>query len=108
MWEWRTIARSPTPGRDVSGTADGEEVETAVEVTGPQGEVRGGDRRVEPAVEGLRQPQLRMDGVPAQSDRDLVRAQLAGVEEAEQLDRVEVGLAELAKLRRPVLAHVPG
>ena len=49
-----------------------------------------------------------MDGVPAEPDRDLVDAQLAGVEEAEHLDPLEVALAEPAELRLPVLLDVPG
>ena len=50
----------------------------------------------------------RVHAVPAEAlDRDLVRAQLAGVEEAEQVDAREVALAQLAVLVRLVLAHVP-
>ena len=49
-----------------------------------------------------------MDAVPAQADRELVRAQLAGVEEAEHLDPVEVGAEQLAVLADVVLAQVPG
>ena len=49
-----------------------------------------------------------MDAVPAEPDRELVRAELAGVEEAEDLDPLEVRLEQLAVLRLVVLAQVPG
>src|SRR5262245_51934375 len=105
MWECRTIARSPAL---CSGTADGEEIECPVEVVAAQREVAGGDRRGEAVVEGPGQPQRPVHAIPAEPDRDLVRAQLAGVVEAEQLDSLEVVLAELPELGRAVLAHVPG
>src|SRR5262245_35418276 len=105
MWECSTIARSPALS---SAMADGEEVQRPVEISRREPEVRSGDRRGEAVVEGLGQPQRPVDAVPAEPDRDLVGTQLAGVEEAEHLDPPEVRLAELAKLRRPVLAHVPG
>src|SRR6478752_10334591 len=113
MWECRTIARSPAvspagPPSALSGMADGEEVQCAVEVARGKAEVRGGDRRGEAIVEGLGQAESPVDRVPAEPDRDLVRAQLAGVEEAEQLDPRGVVLAEGAELLRPVLLEVPG
>src|SRR3954454_9006131 len=107
MWLWRTIARSPTPSPS-GDTADGEEVEGAVEAPFAQAEVGGGDRRGEAVVEGLGQAEALVDRVPAEPDRQLVDAQLAGVEEAEQLDRVEVRLAERPELLGSVLLHVPG
>ena len=49
-----------------------------------------------------------MHAIPAEAlDRDLVRAQLAGVEEAEQIDAREVALAQLPVFLGPVLADVP-
>src|SRR5262244_1706858 len=104
MWECRTIARSPAvpaPPPLPSGPADGKEVERAVEVLGREAEVGGGDRRRETVVEGLRQAEALVDAVPAQLQRPAVHAQLARVEEAEDLDPAEVRLAELAELRRP-------
>src|SRR5256885_17245028 len=106
MWECRTIARSPAG----SGMADREEVESAVEVClvlAPQGEVRGRDRGHEPVVEGLRDAQRRVNPVPPHPDRQLVQAELAGVMEAEQLDRREVGRQQLPVLAGGVLAQVP-
>src|SRR3954449_9160481 len=102
MWLWRTSARSPA---DFSGMTDGEEIQGAVEVLLAQPEVRGGDRRGEAVIEGLGQPQALVDAVPAELDRDLVGAQLAGVEEAEQLDPREVRLAEGPELLGAVLVH---
>src|SRR6478735_8880549 len=113
MWECRTIARSPAvpPGAapsSRSGMADGEEIQCPVEVAGCEAEVRGGDRRGEAVVEGLGQAEPGVNRVPAEPDRDLVRAELAGVEEAEQLDAPEVVLAQGAELLRAVLLEVPG
>ena len=88
--------------------ADREEVEGAVEVALAQLEVGGGDRRREAVVEGLGQAEPLVDAVPAELDRQLVGAQLAGVEEAEQLDPGEVRLAERAELLGAVLVDVPG
>ena len=49
-----------------------------------------------------------MHGVPARvRDRQLVQAQLARVEQAEQVDLAEVPLAQRPVLLRAVLAHVP-
>src|SRR5882724_3440054 len=110
MWEWRTIARSPAVARGSSATADGDEVEGAVEgslVLGAQREVRRGDRRYEAVVEGLRDVERRMHPVPARADRELVDPEPAGVVEPEDLDRGEAGLEQRAVLRGGVLAHVP-
>ena len=53
-------------------------------------------------------PQRGVDRVPAEAlDRDLVGAQLARVEQPEQLDRAEVALAQRAVLLGAVLADVP-
>ena len=49
-----------------------------------------------------------MDAVPPQPDGELVRAELAGVKETEQVDAAEVGLEQLAVLPLVVLAQVPG
>src|ERR1700761_8113480 len=105
MWECRTIARSPSV---CSGPADGKEVERAVEVLGREAEVGGGDRRREAVVEGFGQPEALVDAVPAELQRPAVHPQLAGVEEAEDLDPAEVRLAERPELLRPVLLDVPG
>src|SRR4051794_31969536 len=94
--------------RSSGGTADGEEVEAAVEVFLAQAEVGGGDRGGEAVVEGLGQAEALVDRVPAELDRQLVRAQLAGVEEAEQVDPLEVRLAERPELLGAILLHVPG
>src|SRR6478672_3381590 len=114
MWEWRTTARSPTLSRRLMlattscRAAGGEEVERAVEAALAKAEVGGRDRRGEAVVEALGQPEALVDRVPAQPERQLVGAQLAGVEEAVQLDPGEVVLAEPAELLGPVLAQVPG
>src|ERR1700709_2420718 len=103
MCEWRTIARSPAdPPPGSLGPADGKEVECAVEVAAPEAEVGGGDRWREAVVERLGQAEALVHGVPAGLQRPAVDPQLAGVEEAEQLDPAEVGLAEGAELRRSV------
>src|SRR5262245_12888368 len=106
MWEWRTIARSPA--LPSGGMADGEEIQSPVEIARREPEIRGGDRGREAIVERLGQVEGLVDAVPAELDRDLVGAQLAGVEEAEEVDPGEVRLAELAELGSPVLAHVAG
>src|SRR3954454_22786877 len=100
MWEWRTIARSPAvPAAPLaSGPADGKEVERAVEVLGREAEVGGGDRGREAVVEGLRHSQPLVDVCPAQVQRPAEHPQLARVEQAEDLDPAEVGLAERAEL----------
>src|SRR6476619_1678637 len=109
MCEWRTIARSPAmslPGAlpaARSCMADGDEVQRLLEALAAEAEVGGGDRRSEAVVEALGEPEALVDGVPAEPDRDLVDAQLAGVEEAEQLDPLEVRLAERPELLLPVL-----
>src|SRR5918994_3753615 len=107
MWLCRTIARSPAVPLS-GGTADGEEVQCLIQRGLLQGEIGGGDRRGEAVVEGPGQAEALVDGVPAELDRQLVGAQLAGVEEAEDLDPVEVRLAERPELLGPVLLHVPG
>src|SRR6187551_1836912 len=104
MWECRTIARSPALA---SAMADGEKVQRPVEIALAEPEVGGGDRRGKAVVERLGQAQPLVHAVPAQADRDLVDAQLAGVEEAQHLDPLEVRLAEVAELRHAVLAQVP-
>ena len=88
--------------------ADGEEVQRRVEVPFPESEIGGGDRRREAVVEGFGQAEPFVDAVPAELDRELVDAQLAGVEEAEDLDPLEVALTESAELLRPVLVQMPG
>src|SRR5919106_2031024 len=109
MWEWSTIARSPTAGFVLgSGIADGEEVERAIEVAVTQGEVRRRDRRHEAVVERPRDPQRPVQAVPPHLERDLVRPELAGVEQAQDLDGAEVGLQQPPVLAWRVLAKVPG
>src|SRR3954467_2994752 len=109
MWEGRTIARSPALRSAIeSGAADGEEVQSPIERAGLQLEVAGTDRRDEAVVERLGDVEGGMDPIPARSDRELVCPQLAGVEQAEQLDAREVRLEEVAVLARVVLAQVPG
>src|SRR5689334_6400966 len=114
MWLCRTRARSPTLWRRLMAptrscvAADGEEVQRRVEVPFLQSEVGGRDRRREAVVEGFGQAEPFVHAVPAELDRQLVDAQLAGVEETEQLDLVEVVRAEGPELLGPVLVHVPG
>src|SRR3954452_18840164 len=114
MCECRTSARSPAlpprlaPFIDSSLATDGDEIQCRVQVPFPQSEVGGGDRRREAVVEGLGQAEPFVDAVPTELDRQLVGPQLAGVEEAVELDAGEVALAELAELRCPVLVDVPG
>src|ERR1044071_10186316 len=102
MWLCRTNARSPAlsprlaPLTSSPRAANGDEVQRRVEVPFLESEVGGGDRRGEAVVEGLGQAGAFVHRVPAELDRQLVGAQLAGVEEAEQLDLREVALAELA------------
>src|SRR3954452_6036981 len=114
MCEWRTIARSPAvspPGPLAAARscmADGDEVQRLAEPLAAEAEVGGRNRRGEAVVEALGEPEALVDRVPAEPDRDLVDAQLSGMEEAEQLDPLEVRLAELAELLLPVLLEVPG
>src|SRR6188472_932105 len=105
MWEWRTIARSPAVR---SGITDRDEVQRPIQVAGPQTEVPGADRGDEAVVERLGQVERRVDAVPAYADGELVGAQLAGVEDPEELDLLEVRLEQLAVLMLVVLAQVPG
>src|SRR6478752_4206743 len=113
MWEWRTIARSPAVSPAGAPDArscmtDGDEVQRLAEARAAEAEVGGRDRRGEAVVEALGEAEALVDRVPSEPDRDLVDAQLAGVEEAEQLDPLEVRLAELAELLLAVLLDVPG
>src|SRR5262249_497762 len=124
MWEWRTIARSPTVIRpppplrvrgcrrapspwQPSSRADRQEVEGAVENALPEPEVTRADRGNETPVERLRQMEGGMHAVPAEPDCELVRAELASVEEAEQLDTLKVRLQQRAVLALLVLPQVP-
>src|SRR5215213_5684165 len=66
-----------------SGMVDREEIQCLIEICGAQPEVGGGNRRGEAVVEALGQAEPFVDAVPAELDRDLVGAQLAGVEEPE-------------------------
>src|SRR5215212_6018903 len=107
MWECRTIARSPT-GEPRSRTADRQEVERAVEIaSGGHPEVGRADRRHEPGVEGLGDPEGRMDPVPSRAQRELVQAKPPGVEHAMDLDLREVRIEEAAVLVDGVLAQMP-
>src|SRR4051812_31253400 len=87
--------------------ADGDEVQRPLQLLPAEPEVGNGDRRGEAVVEAPGQAEALVEGVPAELDRDLVDAQLAGVKQAEQLDPLEVGLAERAELLMPVLLDVP-
>jgi hypothetical protein len=49
-----------------------------------------------------------MQRIPAESQRELVQAQLAGVEDAVKLDVIEHRTAERLELVGPVLAQVDG
>jgi len=82
--------------------------ERRIEVVRLQPEVGRGNRRGEAIVERLGQMQSLVGAVPAELDRQLVRPQLAGMEEAEQLDAQKVGVAEFAELGGTVLVDVPG
>src|SRR5215204_3998815 len=127
MWLCRTRARSPTEESRppacsasrppqaglplVTRAANGDEVAGPVQIRlalRPKGEVRGGDRRREAVVERLRQPQRLVDALPARLERQLVDAELAGVEQRVQLDGPEMRLEQLAVLGGGVLAHVTG
>src|SRR3954453_22388895 len=115
MCEWRTIARSPTgpgwTGSRRSGTADREEVEGPPEIGSIRAlerEVGRGDRGDEAIVEALGETERGVDAVPARADRELVDAELSGVEDAEELDALEMGLEQVAVLAGVVLAQVPG
>src|SRR5215211_2017092 len=106
MCECRTIARSPTGS--FSGMADRQEVERMVKVAAiREAKVRRGDRGDEPRVESLGQPQGRMDAIPAGAKGELVRAQLAGVKNAQDLDPAEMRVEQLAVLGQGVLAKMP-
>src|SRR5262249_53185325 len=102
--------RSPDPPSSVppsSASADRHTVEGAVEVVAPRPEVAGADRRDEARVERLGQVQGRVDAVPAEADRQLVSAEFAGVEEAEDLDAAEMRLEERTVLALVVFPEVP-
>src|SRR3954453_6766340 len=106
MWLCRTRASLPggagagagLMGAPGSRAADRQEVQRAREVAvATQREVRLGDGGGEPVVEALGDPQARVDGVPREVvQREAVDGELAGVEEAEDLDVLEVRLAERA------------
>src|SRR4051794_37875365 len=106
MGERSTIARPPPLSSGAMAYSD--EVERAVEVALPEGEVGAVDRGGKAVVKGFTQTQRLVDAVPAQLQRQLVGTQLAGVEEAVELDLREVGLTKRAELLGAVLAHVPG
>src|SRR4051794_35398946 len=107
MCEWSTIARSPTAsGR--SGTADRQEVQSAVEVAGTgELEVARRDGGDEARVEGFGDPQRRVDAIPAGAKRQLVNPELSRVKDAEDLHGREVRLEQLPVLAHRVLAQVP-
>src|SRR5215208_502341 len=110
MCEWSTMARSPIglAGSTGSGTADRQEIERPIEVSARgQPEVRGGDRRDEARVERLGDPKRRMGAIPSGAQRQVVEAQLEGMNDAQDLDSREVRLQQLAILAQRVLAQVP-
>ena len=79
----RSPGRPRRPRAVGSRVTDRDEVERPVEVAlglGPQGEVGGGDRGHEAVVERLRDPQRRVDAVPAGADRELVQRAACGRE----------------------------
>src|SRR4051812_26190930 len=106
MWECRTMARSPALSS--GAMADGDEVERAVQVALPEDEIGAVDRGREAVVKRSGEVKRLVEAIPAELQRQLVGPQLAGMEEAVDLDPGEVGLAELAELPGAVLAHVPG
>src|SRR4051794_32273930 len=87
----------------------GDEVERAPEVApGAQREVARRDRGHEAVVEAPRDAEPRVDRIPPEAlDANLVDRELAGVEQAVELDVGEVRAAQVAELARAVLAHVP-
>src|SRR5258708_7186854 len=99
----------PGTGCRVTGSRsqDREEVKCLVKIARANPEVTLGDRRREAVVEALRQAQPRVNAVPARAQRQLVRSQLARMEDAQQLDRAEDTRAQLAKLLRAVLDQMP-
>src|SRR5581483_10693170 len=106
MCEWSTIARSPT-GAPRSGTAYRQEVQRPLQVgVRRHPEVRRRDRRDEPRVERLGQPERRMQAIPARSQRERVRAQLPGVEDPEDLHPGEVREEQLPVLLERVLTEM--
>src|SRR4051812_8338001 len=105
MWECRTMARSPALSS--GAMADSDEVERAIEIALPEGEIGAVDRGREAVVEGFAQAQGLVDPVPTQLQGQFVGPQLAGVEEAVELNPWEVRLAELAKLGGAILVDVP-
>src|SRR3712207_5639877 len=102
MCVWSTIASSPR-----SATQHRQEVERAVERALAQREVGLRDGRGEPLVERAGDAEPRVQAVPPGAQRQVVQAELAGVEEPEQLDVREAVGAQLAELLGPVLADVP-
>src|SRR5919198_4962966 len=109
MWEWRTIARSPTGALSESGTADRQEVECPLCVAAVrQSKIRRRDGRHEARVEGFGQRERRVEAVPSHPERQLVCAQLAGMEHTQDLDLAEVAFEQLPVLTERVLAKVPG
>src|SRR3954454_7483068 len=109
MWEWRTIAKSPAERSAIKlGAANSQEVQGLVERAGLQLEVAGADCRDEAVIERLGDVEGGMDPVPAAPDGELVDAQLARVEETEDLDAPEMRLQQGAVLVGVVFAQVPG
>src|SRR3954454_25049397 len=90
-----------------SAPADCEEIERAVELSRPELEVAGFDRWDEAIVEGLGEAECRVDPVPAEADRQLVRSQLARVVQPEDVYTREVRFEQLAVLGRVVFAEMP-
>src|SRR4051794_23882173 len=95
-------------GRARSRAQHGEQIQTALQADTAQREVARADGGREAVIERLGEAQALVHVIPAEPlDRDLVRAQLAGVEEPEQVDLAEVALAQRAVLVGAVLADVP-
>src|SRR5947209_18601993 len=106
MWVCRTMASDPV--RLIgSAPAPGKEVRRPVELTVLKCEIARGDGRREPVVEPLGDPQPGVQAVPAQSQGQGMPAQLAGVEQTQQLHLAEHRPAQRFELQGAVLTDVP-
>ena len=92
---------APAPGRRAARSSQHrDEVQRAIERPLAQREVARRDGRREAVVERLGDAEPGVHPVPARPQRELVDPQLAGVEEAVQLDVVVDALAQRAELAR--------
>src|ERR671911_1118345 len=97
-----TSAKSPT-----SRMTNSQEVEGAVKAGVAEREVGRRDRGHEAIVERVRDPEPGVHTVPAGPQRELVRAQLTGVEDAQNLHPGVMRLEQRPVLVERVLPHVP-